>query len=133
MPGHSLTTDMTDGGTEIITGGKQINVGTLRCIFSFRTDKRRPHTVATSRLITFADGKVTESQVPLTRQPCDAFAISSPRGLFSRHFCHGAIVFRIRCPGLVRAGQPNPKRPERARREAQLKPLSKGASLAASS
>lgn len=124
---------MTDGGTEIITGGKQINVGTLRSIFSFQTDKRRRYTVAATRLTTFADRKVTESQVPLTRQPCDAFAISSLRGLFSRHFYHWAIVFRICCSGLRSAVQPNLKRPERAWGEAQLKPLSKGGSLAATS
>lgn len=64
LPGLSLTADMRDGGTEIITGGGQINVGTLRSIFSFRTDKRRRYAVATTRLITFADRKVTESQGP---------------------------------------------------------------------
>lgn len=64
LPGHSLTADVTAGGAEIITGGKQINGGALRRIFSFQTDKRRRYTVATARVITFADRNGTESQVP---------------------------------------------------------------------
>lgn len=44
----------------LLLGGKQINAGTLRSIFSFQTDKRCCYTVATTM---FTDRKVNISQV----------------------------------------------------------------------